>query len=394
MKKIALISTGFLPIPAVQGGAVEVLTTILLNQNEINPRYEFDVYTISNENLKNCSYKYTNIIEIQPSVIERLISRIQREIGQGDPTNSFEKALLRTFKRMHHKYDYVYVANNMKIYELLEHQGLCASKLIYHMHNSIDGIEKTETRARLIGYTAKNVLAISKYILSNFKSAAPEANISLLYNCVDEKKFLYSAKDRKLLRAKYKISDTEIVVLYSGRINKEKGVYELVKAFSNISKEKKCRLVIVGATWFLNIEKDEYLRNLEVISSQLENPIIFTGYIMPDKMPQIYSMADMVVIPSMWEEPFGVVALEAMSTKRPLIITNSGGLVEAVDNQCAIVIDRKLDVCRELQFAIEQLAEDEGLRQKMGNAGRMRIEKNGQFHYSTYFERFCQIIEQ
>ena len=78
------------------------------------------------------------------------------------------------------------------------------------------------------------------------------------------------------------------------------------------------------------IAKDEYFKKLIEESRGYEDRIVFTGYVFPEDMPAIYTLGDVLVIPSMWEEPFGVVALEGMAMKVPIIATNSGGLVEAV----------------------------------------------------------------
>lgn len=65
MIKLAIISPGFLPVPAVNGGAVEQLITNILDENEKNHTFDIDVYTINDPKLSKLNYKYTNIIVIK-----------------------------------------------------------------------------------------------------------------------------------------------------------------------------------------------------------------------------------------------------------------------------------------------------------------------------------------
>ena len=67
MEKLAIISPGALPVPAVNGGAVETLITYLIELNEKEHKYDIDLYTIYDEKIKNKKYNYTNIICIKKS---------------------------------------------------------------------------------------------------------------------------------------------------------------------------------------------------------------------------------------------------------------------------------------------------------------------------------------
>ncbi len=64
MKRMAVISAGFVPVPAVDGGAGEVLTTELINGNEIAGDFFMDIYTIESPNLNKIKYKNAEIIQV------------------------------------------------------------------------------------------------------------------------------------------------------------------------------------------------------------------------------------------------------------------------------------------------------------------------------------------
>lgn len=65
MKKLAIIAPADSPIPAVCGGAVETLTTNIIEENEINPHFYIDVYCAKNSKLDSLKFNYCNIVQIE-----------------------------------------------------------------------------------------------------------------------------------------------------------------------------------------------------------------------------------------------------------------------------------------------------------------------------------------
>jgi len=114
-------------------------------------------------------------------------------------------------------------------------------------------------------------------------------------------------------------------VLYVGRLDPKKGIWNLVYAFKIISETTKntdLKLTIVGGGGLLK-ELQEYVKK-----NQLEEHINFAGY-QPDPSP-FYTQADFLVIPTIIKEAFSLVALEARSFNLPILYVNRGGLPEAV----------------------------------------------------------------
>ena len=73
----------------------------------------------------------------------------------------------------------------------------------------------------------------------------------------------------------------------------------------------------------------------------MENQVIHVGYINNDELYKYYQIADMQAVPSMWEEAAGLVAIEGMASGLPLVVTRSGGMVEYVDEKCALTVDKE-----------------------------------------------------
>ena len=192
------------------------------------------------------------------------------------------------------------------------------------------------------------------------------------------------------MRAEYGISSKDFVFIYSGRIDIYKGVWELVKAFKKINRED-VKLLVVGKSWFgeENV-KDEYTCKVQKEAEKVRNKIIFTGFVNPDKMPLMYQIADCLVVPSIWEEPFGVVALEGMASGLPLIVTNSGGLPEIVNDKCAVIVNKEKDIVNNLTDEMNKMMINEAKAKKMGECARETVQSNLEYDSRNYFGLFLK----
>lgn len=97
------------------------------------------------------------------------------------------------------------------------------------------------------------------------------------------------------------------------------------------------------------------------------------GWRAHDTLPSLYAACDLAVAPSVWDEPFGMTAVEAMACGRPVIAARVGGLKECVvHGETGLLFDR--GDAEELAAALARLLDDAGLRTRMGAAGRARVE--------------------
>ncbi len=110
-----------------------------------------------------------------------------------------------------------------------------------------------------------------------------------------------------------------------------------------------------------------------------------------DEIKEFYKQSDICVVPSIWEEPFGLVAVEAMATGRPVVVANVGGLQEIVTpGETGYIYER--DKPEQLAGHIETLLSDSELRERMGAAGRKCVEERYQWrkvietHYPPLLE--------
>ncbi len=96
------------------------------------------------------------------------------------------------------------------------------------------------------------------------------------------------------------------------------------------------------------------------------------GWVDHTEMPRLYAETDICVVPSVWEEPWGLVAIEAMASERPVCASRAGGLAEiVVDGETGLLFER--GDAGALAVALDRLLDDAALRQRMGAAGRARV---------------------
>jgi glycosyltransferase involved in cell wall biosynthesis len=103
----------------------------------------------------------------------------------------------------------------------------------------------------------------------------------------------------------------------------------------------------------------------------LEDQVIFTGF--RSDIPQLMAASDIYSMPS-FEEPFGMVFLEAMAMKKPVIALNNGGSREIVEHGLTGLLSAPQDI-DQLASNIRTLVENPGLRRKMGECGRKKVEE-------------------
>jgi glycosyltransferase involved in cell wall biosynthesis len=167
------------------------------------------------------------------------------------------------------------------------------------------------------------------------------------------------------------------VILHPARMLPWKGVHLSVEAMRRVVERFPESVLIVTDTeqiidWIR--ELGEYKR--QVLSSVEEFGL--SEHVIPHSfdffdLPRAYALAEIVIYPTVGEEPFGLVPLEAMACAKPAIVSRSGGLVESVvDGKTGYIIDK--DDSDQLADRLIRLLGSDGERLSMGQAGRRHVE--------------------
>lgn len=172
---------------------------------------------------------------------------------------------------------------------------------------------------------SQRVICCSQYMKHEITQlfGLPENLISVIPNGVtgtSDSKLMYSA-----LRVSG-IKEEDRIIFFIGRLVPEKGVETLIRAFAPVSGLiPDARLVIGGRG-----PQEPILRQLAA-DLGISDRVVFTGFISDKARDRIFHWAEAAVFPSYYE-PFGIVALEAMTFGTPVIVSNVGGLAEIVED--------------------------------------------------------------
>ena len=168
-----------------------------------------------------------------------------------------------------------------------------------------------------------------------------------------------------LIEKKYNLGGKDIVI-FVGRLMPEKGVEYLIKA----SKEIKAEVFVIGG----GSHKNHLMNYAKLVGTK---NVRFLGYIDKgsiDEIRQFYKRAKVCVVPSVWDEPLGLVILEAMAMETPVVASKKGGIPLAVkDGHNGILIRPRS--AQAIVAAVNKLLGDEKLRLEMGQNARKWVEE-------------------
>ncbi len=120
-----------------------------------------------------------------------------------------------------------------------------------------------------------------------------------------------------------------------------------------------------------------------------EGFVKFTGWLDQTGLAELYTTVDICVVPSVWPEPFGIVALEAMACEKPVIVSRVGGLQHIVDDGVDGFVVEPFDSSA-LRDRLKKLIEDPALCHSMGKAGRAKVLK--EYQWTTIVEQYYEPI--
>jgi glycosyltransferase involved in cell wall biosynthesis len=184
----------------------------------------------------------------------------------------------------------------------------------------------------------------------------------VVYNGVDTNKFR-PGLDPSLVRDKLGLGDAP-VILSNGRLIEQKGFRFLIEAFASVRKEvKDAELVIIGKGPL----KEELTR--QALDLGIGGAIRFVTGIPEADLPFYYSMADVFVLPSLYE-PSAVVLYEALSCGKAIVATTAGGNREIVNDECGVIVPTRN--AEGLSKNVIQLLSDRSKRLEMEYASRSR----------------------
>ena len=177
---------------------------------------------------------------------------------------------------------------------------------------------------------ASRVICCSRYMLQEVNKALSisEDKIDVIPNGINSIPF-ETSYGRDAFRARF-VQDGEKLVFYVGRLVHEKGVSLLAESIPKVLKKIDAKFIIVGEGYM----RDDLIKRVNEIG--VAHKVLIPGFLDTDTVRLLFRSADVCVVPSLYE-PFGIVALEAMVAKTPIVTTGVGGLGEILEHDKSAV---------------------------------------------------------
>ena len=250
------------------------------------------------------------------------------------------------------------------------------AKLVYHAH---DGNANYAVRNAFASFTADAYIFVSNALRERWLSLFPGLkNTHAVHNGADQELFYPAPKAKK--------NDIP-VILYVGRLNPEKGVHVLIEAMKILEKrgvQAVCR--IVGAVL---ADKDKTNLYKKKLFQSSPSCVRFEGRRSARKIGDEYRSADILCCPSVWQEPFGNVNIEAMACGIPVAASRVGGIPEIASEGGVILVEPNCAV--ELADALQKLVEDKVLRAKVAAEGLSSFRRR--FTWAAIFKQYQEVTD-
>ena len=259
-----------------------------------------------------------------------------------------------------------------KVQHLHTYHSLGAVK--YRSINTIPLIAKTRLRVeKECLETADMIIATSPQEQEHMRSLVSQKGNIMVIPCgtnID----CFGSVDRQTGRAKIGIEPHEKVVMYAGRFDERKGIETLVRAVAQdrVRRHENLKLMIIGGS--TPGAKDGIERNRigEIVEELgIQDITEFVGRVKHQDLANYYAAADVCVVPSHYE-PFGLVAIEAMASRTPVIASNVGGLKFSVaDQETGLLVPPQDEVA--FAEAIDSILSDAQWCKQLGENARNRV---------------------
>jgi glycogen(starch) synthase len=215
---------------------------------------------------------------------------------------------------------------------------------------------------------ADAVIACSNYMRGHISSAfkVAERRITVIPNAIDPRDLESTALDLDALRARYASPDERLVLLV-GRLVYEKGFHLALDALAGARERFGDLRFVVAGTGTAEAELKKQARALGLTGRGT-----FLGWVGDDMLHSLYRVADVCIVPSIYE-PFGLVALEAMASGCLTIVADTGGLREVVPGDGSVGLRFRSRDSDSLGAMLEVVLADDEARERVVAAAREHV---------------------
>lgn len=396
--RIVQIGTDVLPVPPKYGGAYE---TYIYGVSKTLVAMGFEVHIIAldekereyvKEGIMYHTFRLNSPWAKSISILLKLIDEPNKNVPYITHKIS---SILKLITDAYGEIDIIHVHLPATSLAPLVFKSLYKSrtKLVMHWHNEprYGIIRKIMHKSLMLRYNIH--CAVSRYIKRKLLTYIRDlyGRISVVYNAVDTEFFVYREQYRNKMREQLGLPNDGYVILFIGRIIPEKGLHHIIKIMPQLIRRfKDLKLVIVGPKGHYEKEDSSYFRyvNNLIKTYNLEKHVLYLGRVKREYLPWVYSMADVIAVPSLWQDPCPTVVLEAMSCGRPVVAYNVGGIPEIIKNNVTGFIVEKGNI-NMLKIALEKCLRN----RSRWNATVIRSHVEKQFSYRAVCCKLKRLYE-
>lgn len=303
------------------------------------------------------------------------------------------KKAIQTIDILHKKYNFdIVYSNTLAVLLGLYYAKKRKIKHIWHVHEIIESPWIiTKLFSKLLQNNFNNQIIYNSFATSQFwnKNAALLNKSVVIWNGLESNEKDISEQQKEKIRLDFfNANNNDVVIALIGRINNWKGHSILLDAFEALSKHcSNIKLVFIGSA----PPNQEHLitdLNCKIANHKISEKVTIIPF--QEKISDFWQSIDIGVVPSIEPEPFGLVAVEAMLAKKPVVASNHGGLSEiVVDNETGFLIKPKnVD---ELVNALKKLITNKDIRITFGQKGYERATK--EFSVENYTKKIEAIFD-
>lgn len=369
--KVSHVGSKDLPIPPIKGGAVQLwidkVSRALARTRMIQVISPWDPALPLHE-------RHGMLCHDRVRFGRTYVRMFQKILGV-DPYN-YAKRVSRQLKAFSPRIVHIHGGGSMWIRPIRKAVG-SEPRIVVHLHNDPGNelhkwcFREWDPRTVFVGCSRFICRAAERSI------GVRADNCHVIDNGVDTNEFRpwwEQLDTRHAIRQRYGIPPDATVLLFCGRVAPEKGPQHLANAARQLmGKHPDLWVVFVGVYRdAADPRKRDWYDTFQLIHTHLEdawNRVVFTGALPPSQMPEMMAMGDIFVGPAEWDEPFGMVYVEAIASGLPIVATRRGGIPEVVDRSAGLLVDRPGD----LSEALTQMVANPPQRLSLGRSGRALV---------------------
>jgi glycosyltransferase involved in cell wall biosynthesis len=248
--------------------------------------------------------------------------------------------------------------------------------IVHHFHNLLEC--RPRFRDRFKG-AVNAITAVSDFTSRWVEDYYGCGKVTTIYNGVDTERFVPMERT----------DDDVPVINFTGRTGIEKAPDLLLHAACRLTEKTKAFAIqILGSNHWQKFEMDDYQRTLAGLSEELERKGVRVhrpGHVQRENLPRNLQNADIHVVPSRWDEPFGLVTAEGMACGLATVGSRTGGTPELIGD-AGLLFER--DSVEELAGHLYDLVTNRELRRDLGRKARARAQE---FSWSRTWNSFSEL---